>query len=60
MKPKFVHEVCSCGCTKLKVPFGIGLDQLILTTTYIGKETIRFTVELEMQPPMHGWKPYNP
>lgn len=23
-------------------------------------KTIRFTVELEMQPPMHGWKPYNP
>ena len=55
--PKYVHDVCTCGCTTLRVPAGINPNQLFIKTIPLPKQqTVVVNLVFETEQPMYGWK----
>jgi hypothetical protein len=57
MKDKYIHDVCSCGCSVLTVPRSIGIDQLILRCLVNPRkqEYLKVTIKSE-DGSLYGWR----
>jgi len=59
MDKKYIHSVCSCGCSNLIIPLGVNIDQLVLRCLVQQKQQyIRATIKAE-EKTMHGWADFN-
>jgi hypothetical protein len=60
---EYVHNICSCGCSRLVVPHHLRDAKLwasVALTTWdmrTGKDHVRFTVSYEPEADDKGWQP---
>jgi len=55
---KMVHNICNCGCSKLKVPPHLRECELwVRVSPFASQKTVRFSIEfLDDKPDDMGWK----